>query len=232
LATHKVCKYFIEAVENATYGWFWVCPNEKDNGKCMYRHALPPGFQLKSDKKKLDEESDQVSIETLVETERAALGPKVTKVTLESFLAWKRRKVEEKKNKAMEKDEKKKRDFKLGFVNGLTGRDLFTFNPDLVMNDDENADNDMDYKQYGDNDDETLDGNDAEHSTVHELNPNFLASQAQEVDGTGTIATADRFDYIKTMLNKPKSMQPKTANHFFHLFLFHIKILSINLLRK
>jgi hypothetical protein len=39
--TDKVCKYFIEAVENQRYGWFWVCPNGGD--KCMYRHSLPPG---------------------------------------------------------------------------------------------------------------------------------------------------------------------------------------------
>jgi hypothetical protein len=40
--TEKVCKYFIEAVENQKYGWFWTCPNGGD--KCMYRHALPPGY--------------------------------------------------------------------------------------------------------------------------------------------------------------------------------------------
>jgi hypothetical protein len=39
--TDKVCKYFIEAVENSKYGWFWTCPNGND--KCMYRHSLPPG---------------------------------------------------------------------------------------------------------------------------------------------------------------------------------------------
>lgn len=39
--TEKVCKYFIDAVENQKYGWFWVCPNGGD--KCMYRHSLPPG---------------------------------------------------------------------------------------------------------------------------------------------------------------------------------------------
>lgn len=42
--TDKVCKYFIEAVENQKYGWFWTCPNGGD--KCMYRHALPPGYAL------------------------------------------------------------------------------------------------------------------------------------------------------------------------------------------
>lgn len=44
--TDKVCKFFIEAVENGKYGWFWTCPNGGD--KCMYRHNLPPGFVLMS----------------------------------------------------------------------------------------------------------------------------------------------------------------------------------------
>lgn len=39
--TDKVCKYFISAIEDGKYGWFWICPNGGD--KCMYRHALPPG---------------------------------------------------------------------------------------------------------------------------------------------------------------------------------------------
>jgi len=40
--TDKVCKFFIEAVEEGKYGWFWTCPNGGD--KCMYQHKLPPGF--------------------------------------------------------------------------------------------------------------------------------------------------------------------------------------------
>lgn len=39
--TDKVCKYFIQAIEEGKYGWFWICPNGAD--KCMYKHALPPG---------------------------------------------------------------------------------------------------------------------------------------------------------------------------------------------
>ncbi len=42
--TDKVCKYFIEAVENGKYGWFWTCPNGGD--KCMYKHSLPPGYSI------------------------------------------------------------------------------------------------------------------------------------------------------------------------------------------
>lgn len=40
--TDKVCKFFVEAVENGKYGWFWTCPNGGD--KCMYKHSLPPGY--------------------------------------------------------------------------------------------------------------------------------------------------------------------------------------------
>ena len=39
--TDKVCKYFISAVEDGKYGWFWKCPNGES---CMYRHSLPPGY--------------------------------------------------------------------------------------------------------------------------------------------------------------------------------------------
>lgn len=41
--TDKVCKHFIQAVEEAKYGWFWTCPNGGNN--CMYRHSLPPGYE-------------------------------------------------------------------------------------------------------------------------------------------------------------------------------------------
>ena len=44
------------------------------------RHALPPGFILKSDRKKMEEQKEVISIEELVEKERAALGSNVTKV--------------------------------------------------------------------------------------------------------------------------------------------------------
>lgn len=64
----KVCKYFLEAVEKKQYGWFWDCPN---GGKdCHYRHALPPGYVLKSQMKALlEEESEKISIEEQIENE-------------------------------------------------------------------------------------------------------------------------------------------------------------------
>lgn len=62
----QVCKHFLEAIENNKYGWFWVCPGGGDI--CMYRHALPPGFVLKKDKKK-EEKEDEISLEDLIERE-------------------------------------------------------------------------------------------------------------------------------------------------------------------
>lgn len=46
--------------------------------------------------------------------QRAALGPNVTKITLECFIAWKRRKRQEKIDKAEQDMERRKADFKAG----------------------------------------------------------------------------------------------------------------------
>lgn len=67
----QICKHFLEAVEKSKYGWFWECPSGQ---KCIYRHALPPGFVLKKDQKK-DDKKDEISLEDLIEKERANLGP-------------------------------------------------------------------------------------------------------------------------------------------------------------
>ena len=127
-ATTIICKFFIEAVEKSLYGWFWACPNGE---KCIYRHALPPGYVLKKDKKK-DDKKDEISLEELIESERANLGATTTKVTLETFLAWKKRKIEEKRQAEIEEEKKKLKDYKSGKQFGISGREMFSFNPDLV----------------------------------------------------------------------------------------------------
>ena len=109
--TQIVCKHFIEAIENNKQSWFGLCPGGGDI--CMYRHALPPGFVLKKDKKK-EQKEDEISLEDLIGRERSALGPNVTKITLESFLAWKKRKRQEKIDKLEQDIERRKADFKAG----------------------------------------------------------------------------------------------------------------------
>nr|CAG4650431.1 EOG090X0C5B [Sida crystallina] len=129
--TEIICKYFLNAVEKNKYGWFWEC---QSGASCIYRHALPPGFVLKKDKKKEDKK-DEISLEELIERERAALGNNQTKVTLESFLAWKKRKLRERDDAKSKETDRKKAEYKAGRSVGLSGREMFTFNPDLAADD-------------------------------------------------------------------------------------------------
>jgi len=134
LPTTIVCKFFIEAVENGKYGWFWECPN---GPKCQYRHALPPGYQLKKDKGDEDD-AEEVPLEDLIEEERKGVKG-VTAVTWESFTKWKADR-DARKKQAAEKELKEKQERKTG----MSGRELFTFNPDMFIDDDDAVD-DQDY---------------------------------------------------------------------------------------
>lgn len=114
--TDKVCKFFIEAVENGKYGWFWVCPN--GGTECKYRHSLPEGFVLKTkEQKRLEKmEADaqpKITLEEFIETERHKL-PKtgLTPITLETFNKWRENNQLKKLNEG-KKDAKK-----------LTGREV------------------------------------------------------------------------------------------------------------
>jgi hypothetical protein len=84
--TDIICKYFIEAVETSKYGFRWECPSNGD--KCIYRHCLPPGFILNTER--FEDDVDSRPIEEIIEEERALLkSDECTPVTLESFNAWK-----------------------------------------------------------------------------------------------------------------------------------------------
>jgi len=150
--TDIICKYFLDALENNKYGWFWECPQ---NGKnCMYKHALPKGFVLKKDKKKMEKDKEEISLEDLIEKERANLDTtKLTKVTIETFVAWKKKKLKEKKEAAEKVKDKKKKDLKSGQTGGLSGKDIFTFNPSIVQGeevDEEAADFDLGIREEED----------------------------------------------------------------------------------
>ncbi|XP_038645143.1 zinc finger CCCH domain-containing protein 15 [Scyliorhinus canicula] len=155
-----VCRHFLEAIENNKYGWFWVCPGGGDC--CMYRHALPPGFVLKKSQKK--EVKDEISLEDLIENERAALGPDVTRITLETFLEWKKRTRHEKIEKALQELEKRKADFDAGKAFGVSGREVFEFRPELINADDEEADEIQYLQEQGEEVDEAAQINDIDVS--------------------------------------------------------------------
>jgi hypothetical protein len=99
--TDKVCKYFIEAVENQKYGWFWTCPNGGD--KCMYKHSLPPGFVLKTKEQKAAEKAlmdksplNTLTLEDWLESERHKLTGTLTPVNPETFAKWKKERLDKK----------------------------------------------------------------------------------------------------------------------------------------
>ncbi|CEH14510.1 Uncharacterized conserved protein, contains CCCH-type Zn-finger [Ceraceosorus bombacis] len=124
--TDKVCKYFLTAVEDGKYGWFWVCPNGGDN--CMYRHALPPGFVLKSQRKAMEEEekANEISLEDFLESARHKLGAgKGTPVTEESFKVWKQRRTDAKQAQEDTEKAKKAQQAAANKMAGLTGREIW-----------------------------------------------------------------------------------------------------------
>jgi hypothetical protein len=112
---------------------------------------------LKKDRKRIEEEKkklqDEISLEDLIEKEvqkrgmhenslnfqRAALAGTGTRVTLQSFLAWKRRKLRERRARDAKADAQKASAYKAGKSTGLSGRELFAFNPELAGGDDEFA---------------------------------------------------------------------------------------------
>lgn len=115
--TDIICKYFLDAVEKRQYGWFWQCPNGKT---CKYRHALPPGYVLKSQMKQLLEEeaANMTSVEEEIEEERAKVDAQ-TPITEEVFNKWKAELDVARKRKAEEQEEERQKSGK------MTGREIF-----------------------------------------------------------------------------------------------------------
>jgi len=183
IKTDIVCKYFLNAIEKSLYGWFWNCPNGE---KCIYKHALPPGFVLKKDKKKEEDEENKVSLEEHIENERNQLTGDLTPVTLETFLAWKKRKIAEKKEKYAQEMSKKKEDFKTGrLISKISGKEVFLFKPEMADADDDEADDDFtgQYRRRDEGEEEE------EQAPVHEIDleqfsMSATASSAAHIDNS------------------------------------------------
>ncbi|PWW79742.1 hypothetical protein C7212DRAFT_157576 [Tuber magnatum] len=99
--TDKVCKHFIEAVENGKYGWFWQCPNGGND--CKYKHSLPPGFVLKTKEQRAAEKAlmdksplATLTLEDFLEARRHELAGALTPVTEEAFKKWKSERMSKK----------------------------------------------------------------------------------------------------------------------------------------
>ncbi|XP_075475226.1 zinc finger CCCH domain-containing protein 11-like isoform X1 [Primulina tabacum] len=165
--TDIVCKHFLEAVEKKQYGWFWVCPN---GGKeCHYRHALPPGYVLKSQMKALlEEEADKLTIEEEIENQRAKVST-TTPMTPELFMQWKQKKMEEREaGLAAQRAERAKND-------RMSGRELFLSDSSLFVDDAEAYDKyqreEPDLEQNVNND-QAMDGPSSSTSTTRDSKDN------------------------------------------------------------
>lgn len=166
--TDIVCKYFLEAVEKKQYGWFWVCPN---GGKdCHYRHALPPGYVLKSQMKALlEEEAEKITIEEEIENQRAKITT-TTPMTPELFMEWKKKKIAERDaGLAAERAERAKND-------RMSGRELFLSDSSWFVDDAEA------YEKYQ--------REEESHVTVQKANGNSAR------DGPSTSAKAGQEDEV------------------------------------
>ncbi|KAK8814122.1 hypothetical protein WA158_007984 [Blastocystis sp. Blastoise] len=152
--TSIVCRYFLDAIEQEIYGWFWQCPNGPN---CKYRHALPEGYVYKSKAEREAEgilkDKDRATDKNLLKLENIELlrsrlpSTGLTPVTPESFAKWKeerRLKKQAEKEKADTEAQKKKssgKEFRL-----LSGRALFVYNPEVFVDDADALDNN-DYEQ-------------------------------------------------------------------------------------
>ena len=88
--------------------------------KCIYRHALPPGYVLKSQKNAEDEE-EKITLEQYLETARHQLPPssELKPVTAESFAEWREAKQKVEAEASTKKGLVKERAI------GITGREFF-----------------------------------------------------------------------------------------------------------
>ncbi|KAG1840998.1 hypothetical protein DFJ58DRAFT_809150 [Suillus subalutaceus] len=145
--TDIVCKFFIEAIETQKFGWFWECPN--GNEKCQYRHALPPGFVLKSERKAAEEaaKSNIISLEDFLEIQRHKLGSNLTPVTPETFAIWKKTRMDKKEAEVDAMRKAKETQHAAGKNSGMSGRDLFQYNPEWFEDDEEETE-DWDLSVY------------------------------------------------------------------------------------
>ncbi|KAI4384441.1 hypothetical protein MLD38_002598 [Melastoma candidum] len=195
--TEIVCKYFLEAVEKKQYGWFWVCPN---GGKdCHYRHALPPGYILKSQMKALiEEEADKVAIEDEIEDQRSKLKAS-TPMTPELFMQWKKKKMEERDaGLAALQAERAKND-------RMSGRELFLSDASLFVDDAEAYDEKYSREEQTEDADEHGKGNanQGEPSTSSKsINPEEALEDEDEDEDDEDELDMDELNELEASLSK------------------------------
>lgn len=150
------------------------------------RHALPPGFVLKSQRKK-DEEAEkarEISLDEFLEVERHKLPKdKLTPVTKDTFETWKKTRLDKKtaENEAVKKS--KELQAQAGKSAGMSGRDLFTYNPLLLEGDSDDEGDDWDLEEYRR---QTVAEKDEEERKRMETIENGVVNTSLDADGAGS----------------------------------------------
>jgi len=94
---------------------------------------------LKSQKKAAEEaaKANEISLEEFLEVERHKLGPNLTPVTKETFAKWKKTRMDKKQAEMEVLKKAKETQHAAGKAIGMSGRDLFQYNPEWFADEDE-----------------------------------------------------------------------------------------------
>lgn len=155
------CEFFMDAVKSDKIGFFWKCQN---GDECIYRHALPEGYELNKEEVKIeDDEDEKPSLEETLDKERSELPLGMQPIKFEEFKAW------------MDED-RRQRDFDImeskKHLKGVSGRALFESNQALFQDDEDAVE---DYQR-----DEAVEIEEEEEEEEKEHKDNRLESEVIE----------------------------------------------------
>jgi DRG Family Regulatory Proteins, Tma46/Zinc finger C-x8-C-x5-C-x3-H type (and similar) len=144
----KICRFYIEALKNRKHGDKWVCPNGE---ACPNKHAPPEGYSLKGKKK----EEEEISIEEYIEQKRSSLQGRQTPMTEELFKRWRENEVDQLAKRKEEEERIREGNVLLGKI-VPSGRDLFVYNPELFVDDEEALECDYNAREDIESDEEEV----------------------------------------------------------------------------
>ena len=150
------------------------CPSGVE---CHYRHCLPPGYVLKTKaekeraKREAEEGGDEEeTLEEKIDAQRKALDlSKCTPLTLELFKKWKADKEARRLDEVKSKREAAEKKAAGSGLHVMSGRDLFTFDPSLFVDDAE-----ADDTQYDFNEEYDPSGHTRTHHLLHHAGRRFV----------------------------------------------------------
>ncbi|VDP75586.1 unnamed protein product [Echinostoma caproni] len=116
------------------------------------------------------------------------MGMNQTKVTFKTFLAWKKRKRVEKMEAGISAKAKREADFKQGRTAGISGREMFEFNPNLVTESgevDEDGEGDVVYARTTEAEEDEYTG------PLREIDANTFLLTEEDADDDETIVNGE-----------------------------------------